>query len=55
MLLLCTDGLISVCSDSEIKQVLKSGKGLKKLVNRLIDLANSNGGHDNITIILIEF
>ena len=55
MLLLCTDGLTSVCSDSEIKQVLKSGKGLKKLVNRLIDLANSNGGHDNITIILIEF
>ncbi len=55
MLLLCTDGLTSVCSDSEIKQVLKSGRGLKKLVNRLIDLANSNGGHDNITIILIEF
>lgn len=55
MLLLCTDGLTGVCSDSEIKQVLKSGKGLKQLVNRLIDLANSNGGHDNITIILLKF
>lgn len=55
MLLLCTDGLTSVCNDSEIKQVLKSGKDLKQLVNRLIDLANGNGGHDNITVILIEF
>ena len=55
VLLLCTDGLTSVCSDSEIKQVLKSGKNIKHLVNRLINLANSNGGYDNITVILIEF
>ena len=55
ILLLCTDGLTSVCSDNEIKQVLKSGKNIKHLVNRLINLANSNGGHDNITVILLEF
>lgn len=55
VLLLCTDGLTSVCSDSEIKQVLKSGKNIKHLVNRLINLANSNGGYDNITVILLEF
>lgn len=52
-LLLCSDGLTDLVSDDEIKSTL--GKyHLAEILDQLIKLANSRGGHDNITIIGIE-
>lgn len=52
-LLLCSDGLTDLVSDDEIKSIL--GKNpLEEVLDRLIKLANSRGGHDNITIIGIQ-
>ena len=53
-ILLCSDGLSSMCSNDEIRQILEAKKDLKQSVSRLIALANSNGGCDNITVILME-
>jgi protein phosphatase len=53
-LLLCSDGLNSMVSDIEIQLILDSSSNLKDIVSILIDTANANGGHDNITVIVVE-
>ncbi|MEG0731923.1 MAG: Stp1/IreP family PP2C-type Ser/Thr phosphatase [Vagococcus sp.] len=54
-LLLCSDGLSNMLSDSEIKGIIQQPKPLKERVERLISEANEAGGTDNITALLIEF
>ena len=52
--LLCSDGLTDRVSDKEIEETLVAAGGLwEKAVQRLIDLANQYGGHDNISVILV--
>ncbi len=53
-LLLCTDGLTDLVSDDEIKATLEANL-LDESLEQLIKLANSRGGHDNITLIGINF
>lgn len=51
--LLCSDGLSDFVEDSEIKSVVKEHDGdIDAGCQALVDLANSKGGHDNITIIM---
>ncbi len=50
LLLLCTDGLSNLVSLPEI-QSLASTCEPAILVDRLVDLANNRGGHDNITVL----
>jgi len=50
--LICSDGLTDMVTNIEICAILKESISLKKCVEKLIDLANKNGGRDNITIIL---
>lgn len=50
MVLLCTDGLSNLVSLAEI-QSLAQQLGPEALVERLVDLANTRGGHDNITVL----
>jgi protein phosphatase len=52
-LLLCTDGLTDLVSDDEIQSALENYP-TEEILDRLINLANSRGGHDNITIIGIK-
>lgn len=52
-ILLCSDGLTNMCSDEEISEIMRSCDGVES-VNRLISLANQNGGQDNITVIVME-
>jgi serine/threonine protein phosphatase PrpC len=55
MLLLCSDGLTDMLSDSEIEAVLANNStSFESLPGELIDAANEKGGHDNISIILIR-
>jgi serine/threonine protein phosphatase PrpC len=49
--LLCSDGLTTMVSDEEIREILISSKNLRQAVNRLVDAANRGGGRDNITAV----
>jgi protein phosphatase len=52
-ILLCSDGLTDLVNDAEIRAVLKE-HNLNDVPDLLIDMANQRGGHDNITVIVIE-
>lgn len=54
ILLLCSDGLTNMVSDEEIAEVMNTSDDLNKGILRLIDLANTAGGEDNITIVAIR-
>lgn len=53
-LLLCSDGLTDLVWNDEILEIVRSKSSLKEAARALIELANSRGGHDNITVILIS-
>lgn len=52
--LLCSDGLTNYASDTEIESVLSSDTSPAERAQSLVDLANENGGGDNITLILVK-
>lgn len=52
--LLCSDGLTKMLSDDVIANVLRTEEDPKVAVERLIFFANSRGGKDNITVVLIR-
>ena len=54
ILLLCSDGLTDLLWNDEILEVIRSKPTLKEASRALIELANSRGGHDNITVVLIS-
>ena len=54
MLLLCSDGLTDLLWNDEILEVIRSSPNLKEASRALIEMANSRGGHDNITVVLIS-
>ena len=54
ILLVCTDGLYNMVSDTTIQSVVMSRNSLKAKAERLVDLANEAGGKDNIAVVLIS-
>lgn len=52
-LLLCSDGLTDLVTKEEMLNALRN-RERKAALDYLIDLANSRGGHDNITVIILE-
>ncbi|HJW90832.1 MAG TPA: PP2C family serine/threonine-protein phosphatase [Anaerolineales bacterium] len=52
-LLLCTDGLTDLVVGAEILQVLET-QPLEDGLDTLVNLANSRGGHDNITLVGLQ-
>ncbi|MEC7518222.1 MAG: Stp1/IreP family PP2C-type Ser/Thr phosphatase [Myxococcota bacterium] len=51
---LCSDGLSGMMEDDEIREIVNSHAGdLDAASQALIDLANANGGEDNITVVLL--
>jgi len=54
VLMLCSDGLTDLVWNDEILEIVRSKPGLKEAARALIELANSRGGHDNITIVLVS-
>jgi protein phosphatase len=53
--LLCSDGLSGMVPDDAIcATVLKNGDNIEAAVQELIALANSNGGLDNVTCVLVQ-
>lgn len=51
--LLCSDGLSNMVEDRDIEKIV-AGSPIKEACKKLIDLANKNGGEDNITVLLME-
>ena len=53
-LLLCSDGLTDMVSKEEIAQIIHSQPSERDPANRLVSLAKERGGHDNVTVILVQ-
>jgi protein phosphatase len=54
-LLLCTDGLYDMIDDETLREELRSGSNAEAVCQNLVELANKNGGKDNITVIVSRF
>lgn len=54
ILLLCSDGLSNKISDEEMQEQLLKSEPLSEKAKTLVQLANNNGGEDNITLIIIK-
>ncbi|MCP4543122.1 MAG: Stp1/IreP family PP2C-type Ser/Thr phosphatase [Chloroflexi bacterium] len=53
-LLLCSDGLWGMVSDAEMADIITAAPSPQVACENLIASANQAGGHDNITVVLIE-
>lgn len=53
-LLLCSDGLTSELSDTAIGHILSERMPADRTVLTLVDAAVSAGGHDNVTVVVID-
>jgi len=51
--LICSDGLFNMVSDTEMQTIVNENS-LEESAKMLIDLANENGGNDNITVVLFK-
>jgi protein phosphatase len=55
LFLLCSDGLTSMVTDSEIERILAGARAdLDDAAKKLIAAANHAGGEDNVTVVLFE-
>lgn len=52
--LMCSDGLSDMVDANAISQIVATEEGLEQKAKQLIDLANGNGGRDNISVLMIE-
>jgi len=52
--LLCSDGLIDMTEDWMVREMLTAGETVDETVATLIRAANSNGGADNVSVILVR-
>jgi hypothetical protein len=53
VVLLCSDGLTDLVWNDEILETVRTKPSLKEASRALVELANSRGGHDNITVVLV--
>ena len=54
VVLLCSDGLTRMVTDPEIASLLLTSTSAQESADRLVDLANDNGGVDNATVIVLR-
>ena len=52
--LMCSDGLSNMLEDAEMEEIICSGLELPEKAEKLITVANDNGGKDNIGVVLID-
>lgn len=50
--LLCSDGLTNLVDDNAIQSIVK-GAAPEEITEKLVTMANQNGGNDNITVVVI--
>ncbi len=54
LILMCTDGLSNMVEDEDMFDIVKSARDIVEAVLMLIEKANSNGGRDNIGVVIAE-
>jgi protein phosphatase len=54
VVLLCSDGLTHMVKDADIAAALESLTPAQAAAERLVELANKNGGRDNVTVIVVR-
>ena len=54
MFILCSDGLSGLVCDKDILNVISSDISPDAIPQKLAELANQNGGKDNITVVLLD-
>ena len=54
VLVLCSDGLWEMVRDPDIIGTMRNRIGLKNIADALVDAANTAGGDDNISVILVK-
>ena len=52
--IMCTDGLTNMVKDEEILDIVRINKEPEAIAEKLVKLANDNGGRDNITVTIIK-
>jgi serine/threonine protein phosphatase PrpC len=52
--LLCSDGLSKMVPDEPVRQVLMTEPDIEAAVHTLIEMANAQGGRDNVTVVLVK-
>lgn len=52
--LMCSDGLSNMLENAEMEQIICSELKLSEKAEKLITVANDNGGKDNIAVVLID-
>lgn len=52
LILLCTDGLTNMVDEPEIARIMAEASSAQAAADKLVNLANRNGGRDNITAIV---
>ena len=53
-LLLCSDGLTKMVPDDRLGRLLAAGQDADRTSQALVDAANDAGGHDNVSVVLID-
>jgi protein phosphatase len=53
-LLLCSDGLTGMIEDGLIAEILAEHQSPEEAARALVDAANDAGGHDNISVVVID-
>ena len=53
-ILMCTDGLTNMVRDEEIFRIMNGDETLEEKAELLVRTANTNGGRDNITVMIIK-
>lgn len=54
VILMCTDGLSNMVEDEDMFDIVKGSRDVIEAVQMLIEKANSNGGRDNIGVVVAE-
>ncbi|MCH8990680.1 MAG: serine/threonine-protein phosphatase [Acidobacteria bacterium] len=52
--LFCSDGLTTMLSDEQIKEIVAAGNGVEPTVWALVEAANTAGGVDNISVAVVD-
>ncbi len=53
-ILMCSDGLRNMLEDAEMEEIIGSDLELQEKAEKLITVANDNGGKDNIAVVLVD-
>jgi PPM family protein phosphatase len=54
IILLCSDGLTRMVTDTELTKALLEAADAQHTADRLVSLANSHGGEDNVSVIVVH-